>query len=117
MKQPKANDLTAVVRRWDAGRWVPGSRSPNPNGRPSIPADVKEAARAHTLAAIETLARVMEDQRAPPSAQVAAASAILDRGWGKPLASIEAKVATIDLGRAHLEALQRLSRTQRPDGT
>jgi hypothetical protein len=102
--------ITPTTQRGVAGRWVPGSPSPNPAGRPSIPPDVKEAARAHTLAAIETLARVMADESAPPAAQVTAANALLDRGWGKPMASVEAKVATVDMRQAHFEALQRLSR-------
>jgi hypothetical protein len=111
MKETRAKTraITHAPQRGGAGRWLPGSPSPNPAGRPSIPADVKEAARAHTLAAIETLARVMGDESAPPAAQVTAACALLDRGWGKPVAHVEAKVATLDLGRAHLEALQKLS--------
>jgi hypothetical protein len=32
-----------------------------------------------------TLARIAADTKAPPAAQVAAACALLDRGWGKPL--------------------------------
>jgi len=52
----------------------------------------------------------MADETAPPAAQVTAAVAMHDRGWGKPMASVEAKVATVDMGQAHFEALQRLSR-------
>jgi hypothetical protein len=33
----------------------------------------------------------MEDKNAPPAARVSAASAILDRGWGKPNQTIEAE--------------------------
>src|SRR4029434_982765 len=45
--------------------------------------DIRSLARAHTTLAIQTLAGIA---RASPSdpARVAAASALLDRGWGKP---------------------------------
>ena len=42
-----------------------------------------------TAEAIETLGRILRDTKASPSAQVAAATALLDRGWGKPLAQVE----------------------------
>ena len=45
--------------------------------------DVRDAARQHTLAAVETLVSVMKDRKAPHSARVAAANGILDRGYGK----------------------------------
>ncbi len=33
----------------------------------------------------------MNDCKAPPSARVGAATAILDRGWGRPMQAVEAK--------------------------
>jgi hypothetical protein len=45
-------------------------------------------ARSHTETAISTLVGVMNQSAAPPAARVAAASAILDRGWGKPAQAI-----------------------------
>jgi hypothetical protein len=44
-------------------------------------ADVKAAARELTLDAIETLKSAMADQKAPWAAKIAAAIAVLDRGW------------------------------------
>ena len=41
-------------------------------------------ARSHTATAIKTLAGIMGEKKAPAAARVAAATAILDRGWGKP---------------------------------
>jgi hypothetical protein len=58
-------------------------QSGNPGGRPKIVGEVQELARSHTTAAIETLAEIMQNEKAPCPARVAAASAILDRGWGK----------------------------------
>jgi hypothetical protein len=39
--------------------------------------------------AIETLVGIMQDEQAPKHARVAAASAILDRGYGKPPQAVE----------------------------
>src|SRR3954471_17012450 len=68
------------------------SVSGNPGGRPKIMAPIREMARAHSTAAIEALAAIVQDINAPPSARVAAATALLDRGWGKPTVHIEADV-------------------------
>ncbi len=61
-------------------------RSGNPGGRPKAVKDVEEAAREHTPLAMQTLAAVCGDPKAPPAARVAASTALLDRGWGKPVA-------------------------------
>ena len=65
-----------------SGKFLPG-QSGNPGGRPRDVAEVRELARAHTADAIATLARIMTDPTQPPAAQVTAAVAMLDRGWGK----------------------------------
>jgi hypothetical protein len=73
-------------------KWTKGMASPNPAGRPKMPKTAKEVrdiARLHTPAAIETLARVMKNPKSPAPARVAAAAAILDRGWGKPSGDLE----------------------------
>ena len=66
----------------------------NPGGRPRELRDVVELARSHVPEAIETLALIMANPEAPPAARVAAANAILDRGWGKPKEMVEATVQT-----------------------
>ena len=58
--------------------------------------DVRDAARQHTRAAVETLVSVMEDLEAPHSARVAAANGLLDRGHGKATQIIEASVNVYD---------------------
>jgi predicted ATP-dependent serine protease len=79
--------------------------SGNRDGRPKRPetiharrvvADVKAAARELTLDAMDTLKQVMKDPKAPPAARVGAATAILDRGWGRPQQQIDANVNVID---------------------
>lgn len=62
-------------------------QSGNPGGRPKLPPEIVElqaAARAFTKEAVATLAEIMADRDAPHTARVGAASALLDRGWGKP---------------------------------
>ena len=58
--------------------------SGNPGGRPKKNDDLVQAARDKTVAALETLATIMSNKRAPAAARVAAAREILDRGWGRP---------------------------------
>jgi hypothetical protein len=63
-------------------------------GRPSgarntVGADLREAAREYTPEALETLRSICKSA-ASESARVAAASAILDRAYGKPAATVHA---------------------------
>lgn len=51
-------------------------------------ADIRSLARSHTEAAVRTLAGIMRQPKAPAAARVAAAQALLDRGWGKPAQSL-----------------------------
>jgi hypothetical protein len=53
------------------------------------PTDIRSLARSHTAKAIRTLAGIMNEPRAPASARVSAAVALLDRGWGKPQQAVE----------------------------
>ena len=80
-------------------------QSGNPDGRPKRPetiearrvvADVKAAARELTPEAMDTLKKAMMDQNAPWAAKIAAAIAVLDRGWGKPEQTVSANVSILD---------------------
>lgn len=76
--------MTAENSKKPRGKAFPKGKSGNPGGRPKLPEDVKhvrEMARSYTVEALATLASVMEDGSGP--ARVAAANALLDRGWGK----------------------------------
>lgn len=53
------------------------------------PADIRSAARSHTETAINTLVGIMKEPRSPAAARVAAAIALLDRGWGKPKETLQ----------------------------
>ncbi len=63
-------------------------KSGNPSGRPKEDSRVKELARVHTKSAIETLAEIMINPKEKGAPRVAAATALLDRGWGKPTQTI-----------------------------
>jgi hypothetical protein len=78
----RQNTLDHAPNRGPQGQWLPGS-SPNPGGRPKIIEDIRDLAREHTQTAINALVRIAESGK-QESARVAAASALLDRGWGKP---------------------------------
>lgn len=98
--------------------WNPGI-SGNPSGRPRRPdtiaarqifVTVKAAARALTQEAIDTLAAVMRDGKAPAAARISAAVALLDRGHGRPSQAVDLNVGC-DLGRLtddELDALEQI---------
>ena len=48
------------------------------------PAEIRSLARSHTKSALKVLSGIMNEAEAPAAARVAAAQALLDRGWGKP---------------------------------
>jgi hypothetical protein len=49
-----------------------------------VKSELAELAREYTSEALEALVRVIRAPKAPPASVVAAATAILDRGHGKP---------------------------------
>ena len=70
------------------GRRFKKGQSGNPGGRPKAIAEVRDLARAQTEKAIEGLASIADDTKAPPAARVAAYNSLLDRGWGRPAQTI-----------------------------
>jgi hypothetical protein len=76
LEEPENRKLTGK----EATQFKPGV-SGNPAGRPKIPEELKELARAHSVDAINRLAKWMHDEN--PTASVKAAEALLDRAWGK----------------------------------
>ena len=84
--------------------WTPG-QSGNPKGLDPGVGHVRELAKQHTPEAIETLVEIMKDTDATKAARVAAANALLDRGWGKPEQQVN-----IDGGQSLLSILDELER-------
>lgn len=68
-------------------------KSGNPGGRPKEVMDVIQLARKATPMAMKTLTTIADNDDAPPAARVAAANALLDRGWGKPHQPIDHDVS------------------------
>jgi Family of unknown function (DUF5681) len=66
------------------GKPFQKGQSGNPGGRPREIAEVKVLARSHMPAAIEVLVSIMKNVKASDAARVSAATALLDRGYGKP---------------------------------
>jgi hypothetical protein len=67
---------------------------------------------------MDTLEKAMIDLKAPWAAKIAAAIAILDRGWGKPTQAVDANVSVLDRmtddeQRAILAALEALRDAER----
>jgi hypothetical protein len=90
--------------------------SGNPGGRPRRPdtivarqifVTVRTAARALTQEAIDTLAAVMRDGKAPPTARISAAVALLDRGHGRPSQAVDLNIGC-DLTRLTDDELETL---------
>ena len=68
--------------------------------------NVRDLARVHTKAAVETLERIMADPKAPHSARAAAAATLLDRGHGKAVQVVETEISVYDsLGLLEQQAL------------
>lgn len=65
--------------------FQPG-QSGNPGGQTKLNKDIKELAREHADKAIRALVEALDD----PRQKVAAAQALLDRGFGKPKQEVEA---------------------------
>jgi hypothetical protein len=63
-------------------------QSGNPGGRAKLTLPdgrtLTDLAREHTPKAVEALVAVLDSAEASDAAKVSAATAILDRGWGRP---------------------------------
>jgi hypothetical protein len=100
-----------MTQRNAKGHWLPG-QSANPGGRPRDELRLAELARAYTEEAVATLVDIM--RTGEPSDRVRAATALLDRGYGKPAQEARLTVETVDLGQLHLQAVRELSKPPPP---
>ena len=96
IEEPKQQKARGNAPQLAPYRIKPGEVR-NPTGRPKLPAEIREAALAHTPAAIETLAKIMQDERVPPGVRVTAADKIMDRALGKAPQQVDVKGEKRDL--------------------
>ena len=64
---------------------------------PKAVTEIRSLARSHTRTALNVLVAVMRNTTATPPARVAAANALLDRGWGKPTQAIGNDESALEL--------------------
>ena len=81
-KQTKAGKRKAPRTAWKKGQ------SGNPGGRPKEVAEVRELSRQYTDEAIQTLVTLMQSAKVERT-RLAAASELLDRGYGRPPQAID----------------------------
>lgn len=65
-------------------KFKPG-QSGNPGGRPKGDITLRQAARERTAEMLAAMIRLVRDPKTPPATCLAAAQAVLDRAWGKPI--------------------------------
>lgn len=80
---------------------APGPPEP---AMPRSVTEIRSLARSHTRTALNVLVAIMRNTKATPPARIAAANAILDRGWGKATQAIE------NGGDGALEVIHRIER-------
>ena len=66
--------------------------SGNPGGRPAVSVELRALARERTPEAMRVLTGIMKDPKAPAAARVAACRELLDRGYGRPVIEINARI-------------------------
>ena len=98
---------TSYEKPTGAHLWKKGI-SPNPGGRTNRHPEVDALAREWGPEAVATMAELMRDTTATPSIRLAAATALLDRGFGRPKQTVDATV-NINLAEEHLAALNALT--------
>ena len=85
-----------------ANGQFPKGQSGNPGGRPRDKQKVAELARSYTREAIDALVDIMRNGK-DKRVRGTAATALLDRGWGKPKDEFVAE------GNGYVEALRRVA--------
>ena len=68
--------------------------------------NVAALARTFTREAISTLHEIMKNKKTTANARVAAAVALLDRGWGKPLMAMDVRLNVEVRNLSNVELLQ-----------
>lgn len=91
-KVPEITNKRGGPRPNSGGKRQGAGRPPGvPN---KVTASVREAASIFSDEAVQTLAQVMRDDKAPAIARIAASNAILDRAHGRPTQAVEVELST-----------------------
>jgi hypothetical protein len=98
---------TTMFRRGSPNPGFQPGRSGNPGGRPSE-REISALARRYAPDIIRAWVDVCRNATDNPSARVAAANALADRGWGKPRQEVEVSGSMGQALHLHLYAVQRL---------
>src|SRR5258707_2270603 len=106
---------TPAVRRGAWGHWLPGTGSPNPGGRTSALAEVRALLTPHVALYVQRLNELV--RHPDPDVALPALREAFDRLLGKPVASIEQDVRTLDMGQLYLAAVQMANAPQSIEGT
>ena len=93
-----------------SGRFQKGE-SGNQGGRPVLAPEVKEALQAASERAARRLVELVDSK--DPRVALMASNAVLDRLYGKPAQTVDAKVQTTDVGAMHLQILQDIAERRR----
>ena len=75
------------------GAKTGGRKAGTPN---KVTANLREAAQEFSGEALAMLVSVMRDPETPPNTKLAASTAILDRGYGRPRQEVEQKIQVVN---------------------
>jgi hypothetical protein len=70
-------------------------QSGNPGGRPAVSGELRALARERTPEAMNVLTEIMRDPKTPAAALVSACRELLDRGYGRPDSSVNARIEEV----------------------
>jgi hypothetical protein len=91
-------------------------QSGNPGGRPKVAGHIRELAQQHGEDAIKVLVAEMTNPESTAPARIAAAIALLDRGYGKPQQTVELHNFNHETEMTEAE-LERIARGDAADGS
>ncbi|MGQ9622315.1 MAG: hypothetical protein ACUVTO_02530 [Candidatus Caldatribacteriaceae bacterium] len=104
------SELVMLPERDSKGRWVKGTVSPNPTGRPKVVGHIRRLAQQYGPEMIEVLYRIATDPNENSRVRVAAAAELLNRGYGRAMPEegerTQPVIITGDRAELLLEALR-----------
>jgi hypothetical protein len=94
-------------------------QSGNPGGKSKVVLPdgktLTDLARDHTAKAVEALVAVIDNAEASDAAKVSAATAILDRGWGRPKQDLGIEMKSDEAAASMLEQARRRANASLPN--